>query len=336
LVRFFTNDFWKTNNLTVQSAVGIVMQMREIVAMAHYHHALLVDGNEMNYIVRNHVGYQPFVIDVDSWQIGKFKATAIMPSIRDYNATDFSPGTDWFSWAIVTFQLLAGIHPYKGKHPDYKPNELEKRMRDRVCVFNPKVHVPAVTRPFDAIPSALKEWYEAVFSTAVRDAPPKQLNVTAGPRKAKVVATYTSSGKIQFDKIADYNEEIIKVFPSGHVWTLHEIHGKDPLPYLRFSYAATRGYGNLLQHDLGLVLIGGKNTAQLCTAPKSIYDVQIPMSFESLFVKDKRIFAMHPHGMTELNPLQHSRRGEGVWQELRGISTHVRPLLVKVSSFTTP
>ena len=55
-------------------------------------------------------------IDVDSYQTAGFPATAIMDSIRDRHSSTYSAGTDWFSFAILAFQMFVGVHPYRGKH----------------------------------------------------------------------------------------------------------------------------------------------------------------------------------------------------------------------------
>ena len=64
-----------------------------------------------------------------------------MMSIRDplTPKNGFNKLTDWYSYAIVTFQMYIGIHPFKGIHPDYKPKDLELRMKDGASVFDKKV-----------------------------------------------------------------------------------------------------------------------------------------------------------------------------------------------------
>ena len=169
LVKTFTNAWRDANGFTNEKAIELVGNMRAAVQAAHDLGALLVDGNELNYLVE---GTAPRLIDCDSWQIDRYKATAIMPSIRDFSAQAFSEKSDWFSWGIVTFQTLVGVHPFKGTHPDFKKSDLEGRMRGHASVFDPRVKVNAAVRDFALIPTGLRDWYEAVFQKGERSAPP--------------------------------------------------------------------------------------------------------------------------------------------------------------------
>lgn len=177
LCRAFTST-WRAANRFDNDDVGkLALAMRDIVAFAHQHQALLVDGNELNWLVH---GTSPTVIDVDSWQLPGFAATAIMPSIRDpLVAKTFSTGSDWFAWAVVTFQLWTGIHPYKGTHPDFARGALQDRMKAGVSVFDPRVSLPAAARPVTDIPPRLRQWYEEMFTRQARLAPPSHWGAVA-------------------------------------------------------------------------------------------------------------------------------------------------------------
>ncbi|OGB29653.1 MAG: hypothetical protein A3F78_02515 [Burkholderiales bacterium RIFCSPLOWO2_12_FULL_61_40] len=185
LVKTFTNAWRDPNNFGIRESLALVENMRLAVEAAHQVGAVLVDANEMNYLAD---GTAPRLLDVDSWQIGAFKASAIMPSIRDlHSGTDFTPLTDWFSWAVVSFQVLAGIHPYKGVHPDFKRGDLQARMLANASVFDPRVSVNAGVRDYaTSLPGALLDWYRDVFQHGLRSAPP-------GVHAARVVATFPSS-----------------------------------------------------------------------------------------------------------------------------------------------
>ncbi len=177
LCRAFTGAWRTAHRFDNDDAGKLAQAMRDIVDFAHQHRALLVDGNELNWLVN---GTVPTVIDVDSWQLPGFPATAIMPSIRDPLATKtFSEGSDWFAWAVVTFQLWTGIHPFKGTHPSFARGALQERMQAGVSVFDSQVSLPAAARPVSDIPARLRQWYEAVFSRQERTAPPPQWGTAA-------------------------------------------------------------------------------------------------------------------------------------------------------------
>lgn len=195
LCRLFTNAWRNANRFDTPQTLKVVQRMRETMDWTHAHQALMVDANELNWLVE---GVDPTVIDVDSWQVPGFAATAIMPSIRDPLAqAGFTSGSDWFSWGVVTFQLWTGIHPYKGTHPDFARSALQERMAARASVFDPRVSVPAAARSVDEIPPALRAWYVDVFQHGARGAPPSDFDGHAAPQTAprlRVVQSTSSSG----------------------------------------------------------------------------------------------------------------------------------------------
>src|SRR5947199_212129 len=82
----------------------------------------------------------------------------------------FSPETDWFSFAIISFQMFIGIHPYRGLHPSLP--DLDARMSANVSVLNPRVSIPKLCYPFSVIPQAYRDWYRAIFEDGKRVPPP--------------------------------------------------------------------------------------------------------------------------------------------------------------------
>ncbi len=84
LPRVFTNAFWRKRNFNAQKARMLVNGMYETVEAAHNYGAIMVDANELNWLVKlNKHTVEPRVIDVDSWAIGSWQPSVIMPSIRD-------------------------------------------------------------------------------------------------------------------------------------------------------------------------------------------------------------------------------------------------------------
>jgi hypothetical protein len=213
LVKTFTNSWRDANGFTDQKAVELVGNMRAAVAAAHSLGALLVDGNELNYLVE---GTEPRLIDCDSWEIDRYKATAIMPSIRDHSTKTFTQMSDWFSWGIVTFQTLVGIHPYKGTHPNFKKSDLEGRMRGNASVFDPQVRLNAAVRDFAVIPKSLRDWYEGVFQKGERSAPPVRFDappVNTAQRTYRTVQA--GSGVVRHDKYLNVQGTIRHVSANG-------------------------------------------------------------------------------------------------------------------------
>ena len=185
LPRLFTTAYWNANGITPEKIARLVTDMRQTIAFIHQQGCLQVDGNEFNYLTQANLSTAYF-IDVDSYQTPGHPATAIMPSIRDYTQHGFNESTDWFSFAIVAFQLFTGIHPYKGRHPDFKSGDFEGRIKAGISVFHPGVTYPPSVRNFSVIPPTYRQWFQQVFAGA-RTAPPSgQVRVAASPTMRSV------------------------------------------------------------------------------------------------------------------------------------------------------
>lgn len=220
LPRLFTNDYRGRVGFSDGMANVLVERMREAVAFIHGQGVTMVDGNELNYLawLGGLDGPEPRLIDVDSWMIGRFGAKVIMPSIRDWHNQGFGTGSDWFAWAIVTFQIFTGIHPYKGTADGFDRADLESRMRANVSIFHNGVRVNRAVRDPATIPAALRGWYEEVFEAGLR-APPPSPFATSCARAAvpalRHVAT-TQQGGLVFEKLFERaGEPVLRVFPCG-------------------------------------------------------------------------------------------------------------------------
>lgn len=179
----FTNDWRSANGFGDADALAFAAKMREVVAFAHSKGAVLGDANELNVLG---VGKEPRYIDVDPWVLPGFPGDKVLPTIYDWHSAPFSREADWFAWAAVTFQLLVGIHPYRGTHPGFKRNDVEGRMKANASVFDSRVRLNPAVRPFASVPAQLLDWYRAVFADGFRGAPPdpQASPARAAPRAA--------------------------------------------------------------------------------------------------------------------------------------------------------
>jgi len=213
LCQLFPRAFRDREGLTHDKTFKLVEKMREGFDVAHKAGILLIDPNEMNFLVDPKFTTLTF-IDTDSYQTRSYPASVIMESIRDRhmpNSHAFTEGTDWFSFAITSFQLLVGIHPYKGKHPTLKG--LDDRMQANVSVFNKDVGVPAVAYPLDVIPKTWRGWYEAVLERGDRSAPPGGQVVVAIIQP--VVKALQGGGKLVLDELGQFDGDITSVWTFG-------------------------------------------------------------------------------------------------------------------------
>ncbi|MES3005197.1 MAG: hypothetical protein V4690_03785 [Patescibacteria group bacterium] len=221
LSQVFTNDFYLKYGFGDKDASVLVHRMREVFEFGHAHGATLVDPNELNWNVvhKKSKSPEPRVFDVDSWAIGKWKPTVIMPSIRDWHSKGFSQSTDWFSWGIITFQIYTGIHPYKGTLDGFKMGDLTGRMKANASVFSKGIRLNRAVRDFSVIPKNLLSWYESTFQKGERVKAPSPLdNNTVSPKTAKVLKTVTVGvgDLLVFQKLLTVaNDPVVKVFSCG-------------------------------------------------------------------------------------------------------------------------
>lgn len=213
LCQLFPKAFRQRNNLTPEATLRLVRKLQEGVSHVHARSILIVDLNEMNFLVADDFS-QIYFIDVDSYETPSYPARVLMESVRDRHAQKFTTGSDWFSFAVVSFQMFVGIHPFKGTYPPLqhvadKETKLDARMHANVSVLRPEVSVPSSCLPFSVIPPAYLDWYRAVFDHGRRLPPPDDaqpaltLNPPAAPHPA-------GSRHFEFTEIEDFDSEIIR------------------------------------------------------------------------------------------------------------------------------
>jgi len=210
LCQVFTKSFKSRHNITPDMALDLVRGMQNTVISIHGANVLIVDLNEMNFLVDKKFS-EVFFIDVDSYQTPSYPATALMESVRDRHNKTFSEGTDWFSFAVVSFQILIGIHPYKGKHPKLKG--IDSRMQANVSVFDKDVRMPKTCPPLDIIPPAYYDWYIEVLENGVREAPP--IDMSKSVAIAAVVQTITGSNNFAITELFKCKWDIYNVITFG-------------------------------------------------------------------------------------------------------------------------
>jgi len=171
LCRLFSRAFRARHGLDVQRLTHLLYTMAETLERVHAAGALVVDLNALNVLVD--ASFQrAYFIDADSYQLPGFPATALMDTVRDRHQPSghFSVATDWFAFAVVTFQLFTGVHPYRGKHPVLR--SLDDRMLADISVFDPDVVLPPAAGTVQCIPARLRRWYRGVFGARLRTPPP--------------------------------------------------------------------------------------------------------------------------------------------------------------------
>ena len=212
ICRLFTKSFKKQNSISPKDIVEFIKKMQETIVKIHDSNCIVVDMNEMN-VLASHDFKTPLFIDVDSYQTKNYDATAIMESIRDPKVINnkLTKLSDWFSFAVIAFQMYIGIHPYKGKHPDYKGNQWMQRMKDGVSVFDPKASMPSICNDFSVIPKPHLEWLKSVFIDGKRTAPPMPLGTISKPSNKSTIIITGNEGFI-VSKFFECDEVISHIY----------------------------------------------------------------------------------------------------------------------------
>lgn len=210
LCQLFTRSFRDRNGVTHDNILDVTNRLRHHVACVHKAGVLVVDLNELNVLVPK-TWDDTYLIDVDSFQTKGYPATVIMPSVRDFSvrSADFSPLSDWFSYAVLAFQLFIGIHPYKGTHAPSasveKDKRLEHRMRNHISAFRSDVSLPKACYGFDQIPQQFKDWLKAVLDEGKRLIPP---DPHGGPAvqlsAAPTLPTFIGGGNLTITDVANH------------------------------------------------------------------------------------------------------------------------------------
>jgi len=193
LNKLFTKSYKSRNNIGQEDLLSYISCMIDTISFIHSKGIVMVDGNEYNYLFSK-TSKDVYFIDVDSYQTKSFPAKVIMPSIRDYHTKGFTSLTDWYSFAIVSFQMLMNIHPFKGSHPDYTKKQLEERMLKNISVFDSRVTLPKASEDIGTLPKALREWYRKLFKEGKRILPPSDIQ---GSGEVTAKETYITEGHKQ-------------------------------------------------------------------------------------------------------------------------------------------
>jgi hypothetical protein len=149
---------------------------------------------------------------VDSYQTKGYPATVLNPSVRDYSVSskDFSELSDWFSWAVLAFQMLIGVHPYKGVYTPFdnldKDHRLEQRMRNNISAFRKDVGLPTCCEPFDIIPQHYRDWLVAVLDQGKRCSPPDPTTMAAVTIQAVQRTVQFLTGALAIMELYDFQD----------------------------------------------------------------------------------------------------------------------------------
>lgn len=254
LSKLFSKGFRDKNGISPNDIAALAKIMQDTVKAIHGYKILLVDINPFNFLVSTRYDI-PYFIDVDSYQTPSYSATALMESVRDRQVKNnkFTELSDFFSLGVVMFELYIGLHPFKGRHPDFTPKDWMQMMDKGISVFNRKCRLPPATQDLSVIPKGHLRWFEAIFEKGERSVPPEPDAIApVGPTIAKVIQ---SNDKFSITLVHgfDLSNIVALRFIDGVCWAVTEKgiwgNGKLFAPLVpQNGYTASR-----LVHDLAPV-----------------------------------------------------------------------------------
>jgi serine/threonine protein kinase len=209
LVKLFSKGFRVKNSIDEAMIRALALRMQLTTQEIHSRGILLVDLNEFNFLTSRDYT-EVYFIDTDSYKTKSYPATALMESVRDRQVKNnqFTEFSDFYSLGITMFQLYTGVHPYKGKHPDFAARDWPLMMDKGISVFNKDCRMPPATYPLNSIPRGHLKWFEAIFEKGERSKPPlpDQVAQTVINKPVKVI---TGNDKFLIELVREYQGDIL-------------------------------------------------------------------------------------------------------------------------------
>jgi len=167
LRRLFTRSFRERRGVGHDQAAMLAGLLRDAVEAVHTGGVVIGDLNALNVLVDPALT-QLALIDTACWQTPGFPVRVAAADIRDPKSTTFDEGTDWYAFAVLVFQLLVGMHPYRGTHPAV--SDFHERRRRHLSALRPEVGRPPAAYPLASL-GAWRPWLEDVLERGGRRAP---------------------------------------------------------------------------------------------------------------------------------------------------------------------
>lgn len=217
LCELFANGFRKKQKIGHREDLSVLSQMFDMTKVAHAANVILVDPNDMNWLV-SHDFKTVSLVDTLSAQTRSFPATAIKPAIRDPFMTVFTNETDYYSLAILTAWLWCGIHPFTVQIDGFKGGMPEKQLAMR-SIFHPKAQLNPAVRSIETMPDSLKSWVHSHLTSKARPEPPQITGAVVKP--SPVVVVVPQAGSVTWELLAVSNpwsdDEVVCDFLSNTV-----------------------------------------------------------------------------------------------------------------------
>ena len=266
LAAWFSAAWRQRQGLGLPQVWQLAEQLTQIVAHAHTQGIIIGDLSPYNILVspKNELK----LVDTDSYQSAAHKHTGILyDEIRDYLYNGVvNKESDYFALAVLIFQLLTNVHPFKGQCAQYPA--LRERMIQKLPIFasNIKITAPKCYVPISF--QFLQQQFDDLFLQGHR-APlqfthPDNINKTfsAITNQTPAIPTLITSGNLLAKTIyqPQKNEVIQKITANQNQLLI-----STNLAWLVYNVSA-QGYARLLhqfERSLGDDLFIGENNILL-------------------------------------------------------------------------
>ena len=174
--RLCSKKFIKLNKITIKDIGKMLCDLQNLINDLHSKDIIIGDLNECNILFdkSNNV----YLIDVDSWSVGKYKCTVAMESFQDPKMikNQFTKETDWYAFAILTFKCLTMLHPFGGNTEPEIPI-LQRMERGISVINNDNILIPkALCKDWKFMSDDLLSDLENIFNKGKRFNIEKSLN----------------------------------------------------------------------------------------------------------------------------------------------------------------
>lgn len=254
--------FSQKEGLNLGHTLALFQAMHHTLSQLHRLGVAVGDLNDQNIFWQTPPDFpqsplQPFWIDVDSYQVGRFPCPVALQAFLDphlYSVTDFrlrpvfTPASDWYAFTTLLVKSLLQVHPYGGTHPQHK--SLTSRAAANLSLLHPSVTYPKRATPPETLPDDCLHLIQRVYEQGERPVFPLSLleqmaqrlvtcqgcgltysrerrDCPACRHQTPVLLPITQVGQLQLRCLLRVDGVIVHVAvqPTGRIWVVYRAGG---------------------------------------------------------------------------------------------------------------
>ena len=171
-IAYLSNKKFRTNfAVNTRDVCEIFLDGIPTLENIHNQGFVVGDLNDLNELFLERKMYW---IDIDSIQFGDFPCLVATENYLDpllygvdlSKKPVFTPGNDWYSFAVLLFKSLLLVHPFGGTHKSL--NRIATRTAKKITVFDPSVVYPKIAISPDILTDDLLDAFDKYFTGGYR------------------------------------------------------------------------------------------------------------------------------------------------------------------------